>query len=48
MGALLAYARWDDIRHHFALLYLIQQSGAYGLLGISFGRSLGPGLTLCW
>lgn len=48
LAALLAYARWDDIRHHFALLYLIQQSGAYGLLGISFGRSLGQArVPLC-
>jgi uncharacterized membrane protein len=42
LAVLLAYAAWDDLRSHFAWLYLIQQAGAYGLLGISFGRSLGP------
>ena len=41
LAALLAYAGWDDLRNHFAWLYLLQQAGAYGLLGISFGRSLG-------
>jgi uncharacterized membrane protein len=41
LAAALAYARWDDLRNHFAWLYLIQQAGVYGLLGISFGRSLG-------
>ncbi len=41
LAALLVYARWGDLRNHFTWLYLIQQAGAYGLLGISFGRSLG-------
>jgi uncharacterized membrane protein len=41
LAALLAYAGWDSLKSHFAWLYLIQQAGAYGLLGISFGRSLG-------
>jgi uncharacterized membrane protein len=40
LAALLTYAGWDDLKNHFAWLYLIQQVGAYGLLGISFGRSL--------
>ncbi len=42
LAAVLAYAVWDSLKSHFAWLYLIQQVGAYGLLGISFGRSLGP------
>jgi uncharacterized membrane protein len=41
LAVLLAYAAWDDLRNHFAWLYLLQQAGTYGLLGISFGRSLG-------
>ena len=41
LGALLAYACWDNLTRHFVWLYLIQQAGAYGLLAISFGRSLG-------
>jgi len=41
LGALLAYACWDNLKSHFAWLYLIQQAGAYGLLAISFSRSLG-------
>jgi uncharacterized membrane protein len=40
LAAFLAYARWGDLRSHFTWLYLIQQSGAYALLCISFGRSL--------
>ncbi len=42
LAVLLAYAAWGDLRSHFAWLYLLQQVGAYGLLGISFGRSLRP------
>ncbi len=41
LGALLAYACWDNLKRHFMWLYLIQQAGAYALLAISFGRSLG-------
>ena len=41
LAALLAYASWGELRNHYAWLYLIQQAGAYGLLGLSFGRSLG-------
>jgi uncharacterized membrane protein len=41
LAAVLAYAGWSDLKNHFAWLYLIQQAGAYGLLGLSFGRSLG-------
>lgn len=40
-GALLAYVCWDNLTRHFVWFYLIQQAGAYGLLAISFGRSLG-------
>jgi uncharacterized membrane protein len=41
LAALLAYAGWDNLKNHYTWLYLIQQVGAYALLGISFGRSLG-------
>jgi uncharacterized membrane protein len=48
LAALIAYAGWDDLRNHFTWLYLIQQAGTYGLLGISFGRSLvQPSVPLC-
>jgi uncharacterized membrane protein len=41
LAAVLAYAGWNSLKSHYTWLYLIQQAGAYGLLGISFGRSLG-------
>jgi len=48
VAVLLAYGAWGNLRSHFAWLYLLQQAGAYGLLGISFGRSLGQGrVPLC-
>ena len=46
--ALLVYHYWLPLTHHYPLLYLLQQSGAYALLGLSFGRSLLPDRTpLC-
>jgi uncharacterized membrane protein len=48
LAVLFAYLAWDDLRSHFAWLYLLQQVGAYALLGISFGRSLGQArVPLC-
>ncbi|MGH8253054.1 MAG: hypothetical protein ACRES2_03375 [Steroidobacteraceae bacterium] len=48
LAALLAFAEWRNLRSHFTWLYLIQQVGAYGLLGLSFGRSLAEGhMPLC-
>lgn len=43
LAAALALAEWKSLRGHFTWLYLIQQAGAYGLLGLSFGRSLAAG-----
>lgn len=31
---------WPTLAQHFPWLYLLQQAGAYGLLGLTFGRSL--------
>jgi uncharacterized membrane protein len=39
-AALLAWY-WRALQAHFVWFYLIQQLGLYGLLGISFGRTLG-------
>lgn len=41
LAAALALLEWKNLRGHFSSLYLIQQAGTYGLLGLSFGRSLG-------
>lgn len=44
----LALVEWKNLRGHFTWLYLIQQVGTYGLLGLSFGRSLAAGhVPLC-
>lgn len=46
--AMLVERYWPLLTHHFSWLYLLQQAGAYVLLGLSFGRSLRPGRTpLC-
>lgn len=48
LAAALALAEWKNLRSHFSWLYLIQQAGTYGLLGLSFGRSLAAGqVPLC-
>lgn len=45
---LLVWARWHELESHFALLYLVQQAGAYGVLAVTFGRTLGAGrIPLC-
>jgi uncharacterized membrane protein len=36
----LLVATWPLLRQQFALFYLVQESAVYGLLGLSFGRSL--------
>ena len=46
--AAFALIEWKSLRSHFTWLYLIQQAGAYGLLGVSFGRTLAEGhVPLC-
>ena len=45
---LLVYHYWPLLARHYSWIYLLQQTAAYGLLGFTFGRSLGPGRTpLC-
>ena len=36
----LTYRYWTILKHHYSWLYLVQQAGVYGLLGLTFGRSL--------
>jgi len=44
----VAVLRFDELESHFAWLYLVQQAGAYVLLAIGFGRTLGAGrVPLC-
>jgi uncharacterized membrane protein len=39
---------WHALERNFAWIYLMQECGFYGLLALSFGRSLRPGATpLC-
>jgi uncharacterized membrane protein len=39
---------WPVLRQNYPLINLVQDSSAYGLLGITFGRSLMPGrVALC-
>jgi uncharacterized membrane protein len=48
VAALLVDVYWRDLEAHFAWFYLLQQAGTYGLLGVSFGRSLvGRRVPLC-
>lgn len=48
LAAVVALIEWQTLRSHFSWFYLIQQSGTYGLLAFSFGRSLGEGhVPLC-
>ena len=48
IAAMLVERYWPLLTHHFSWLYLLQQVGAYVLLGLSFGNSLRPGRTpLC-
>jgi uncharacterized membrane protein len=46
--ATVLYRIWPLLEKHFALFYLVQESSIYGVLGLTFGRSLLPGRTaLC-
>ncbi len=39
---------WPVLRHNYPLINLVQDSSLYGLLGVTFGRSLMPGrVALC-
>lgn len=40
--AALVYGLWPLLGHNFSLFYLVQESGVYGLLGLTFSRSLLP------
>jgi uncharacterized membrane protein len=40
LAGLAVYRYWPTLAQHFPWLYLLQQAGAYGLLGLTFGRSL--------
>jgi uncharacterized membrane protein len=42
---LLLYGLWPVFRSHYSLVYLLEDSGLYGLLGVTFARSLLPGHT---
>jgi uncharacterized membrane protein len=47
LGALV-YGLWPLLERHYSLYYLIQESSAYSLLGLTFGRSLLPNrVALC-
>jgi uncharacterized membrane protein len=46
--ALGIYFGWDALERNFGWIYLLQECGFYGLLALSFGRSLRRGATpLC-
>jgi len=48
LAGLAVYRYWPVLAEHFPWLYLLQQAGAYGLLGLTFGRSLmGGRVPLC-
>lgn len=48
LAAALVYEYWRVLAQYFPWLYLLQQAGAYGLLGLAFGRSLAPArVPLC-
>ena len=40
LAGIAVYRHWPTLAQHFPWLYLLQQAGAYGLLGLTFGRSL--------
>jgi uncharacterized membrane protein len=47
IGGLL-FSLWPQLQQKFTLIYLVQESGVYGLLGLTFGRSLlSNRLALC-
>lgn len=44
----LLYGLWPLAKQNYAMFSLAQETGVYGLLGLSFVRSLGPGgIALC-
>ena len=44
----LLYTLWPLFKQNYALFYLVQESGIYSLLGLSFARSLMPNrVALC-
>ena len=46
--ATLLYYDWSRFTDNFPLVYLVQQGGFYGLMGLTFGRSLlGQRMPLC-
>ena len=48
LAVLAVYRTWPILALHFSWLYLLQQAGFYGLIGIAFGRSLAAGqVPLC-
>jgi uncharacterized membrane protein len=48
LAAVLLYDNWPLFKANFSILYLLQECGVYGLLAVSFGRSLRAGGTaLC-
>ena len=48
LAGALVYEYWRVLAQYFPWLYLLQQAGAYGLLGLAFGRSLAPArVPLC-
>lgn len=36
----LVYFYWHGLERHFTWLYLLEEAGTFGLLGVSFGRTL--------
>ena len=48
LAAAIMAAYWRELESHFVWVYLIQQVGLYGLLGVAFGRTLARGsVPLC-
>lgn len=48
LAGFAVYRYWPIFAQHFPWLYLLQQAGAYALLGLAFGRSLAAGrVPLC-
>ncbi len=48
LAVLAVYRYWPILALHFAWLYVLQQAGFFGLIGIAFGRSLMAGqVPLC-
>jgi len=39
----LVYFNWHELENHFTWFYLVEEAGTFGLLGVSFGRTLAKG-----